>query len=150
MGLRGPLPQPRSVRYLRGNPGKRATYETPQAVRGIPEQPKWLSREAKAEWRRVTPELERLGLVTPLDRAILTMYCDVWSKWVAAGEALNDEGLLSKGYRAGLRKHPIYDIWRSAALMTDTLAKELGLTPNSRARMAISELMDDDESDLLD
>jgi P27 family predicted phage terminase small subunit len=93
---------------------------------GTPEPPEWLSEEAKAEWRRVTPELTRLGVLSPpLDRGVLTMYCDAWAKWVAAGKALDDEGLLSQGYRSGLRKHPLYEIWRAAANLADALAKEL-------------------------
>jgi hypothetical protein len=41
----------------------------PPFKRQAPEPPSWLSREARAEWRRIVPELERLDLVKPADRA---------------------------------------------------------------------------------
>ena len=41
--------------------------------------PKQLDTEARREWRRVAPELERMGLSTTLDRAALAAYCACWS-----------------------------------------------------------------------
>lgn len=77
MGQRGPLPQPTALKVLQGNPGKRALNladgVNPRVE--IPSAPKHLSPEAKKEWKRITPLLEELGLVSGLDRAALGLYC---------------------------------------------------------------------------
>jgi len=39
-------------------------------------------------WRRITVELEELGLISRLDRAALAIYCQSWARLVQAEEAL--------------------------------------------------------------
>lgn len=76
-GSRGPLPKPAALRALEGNPGKRALNLAeginPQVE--IPSAPKHLGQEARKEWKRITPFLEELGLISGLDRAALALYC---------------------------------------------------------------------------
>lgn len=76
-GSRGPLPKPAALRALEGNPGKRALNLAeginPQVE--IPSAPKHLGPEARKEWKRITPFLEELGLISGLDRAALALYC---------------------------------------------------------------------------
>ena len=76
-GSRGPLPKPAALRALEGNPGKRslnlAEGINPQVE--IPSAPKHLGQEARKEWKRITPFLEELGLISGLDRAALALYC---------------------------------------------------------------------------
>ncbi|MDP9225839.1 MAG: phage terminase small subunit P27 family, partial [Actinomycetota bacterium] len=51
--------------------------------------PARLSREARAEWKRIAPELERIGLLSNLDRALLTVWCETWAHWVAVSRLLD-------------------------------------------------------------
>jgi len=125
---------PDNIRELRGNPGKRKSRPSVRqhAVVALPRPPTWLSREAAAEWRRVTPELVRLRLVAMIDRAVLAAYCDTWSRWLQVRRALDKA--------EGGKPEPLTDSarWRLYARLTSklaALASELGLTPNSRARM---------------
>lgn len=76
-GTRGPLPKPAALRLLEGNPGKRALNlsEGVNPRIEVPSAPKHLGREAKKEWKRITPFLEELGLISGLDRAALALYC---------------------------------------------------------------------------
>lgn len=77
IGQRGPLPKPNVLKLLAGNPGKRplnlADGVNPRVE--IPSAPKHLGLEARKEWKRVTPLLEELGLISGLDRAALALYC---------------------------------------------------------------------------
>jgi len=41
--------------------GGRKVHEGPKFVRDVPDPPTWLDWEARAEWRRVVPELARLS-----------------------------------------------------------------------------------------
>ena len=76
-GTRGPLPKPAALRLLQGNPGKRALNlsDGVNPTHCIPPAPKHLGQEARKEWKRITPELFELGLITGLDRAALALYC---------------------------------------------------------------------------
>lgn len=77
VGARGPLPKPHALKVLEGNPGKRPLSTdggiNPQVA--IPTPPKHLGIEARKEWKRITPELVALGLISNLDRAALALYC---------------------------------------------------------------------------
>lgn len=78
-GSRGPLPKPTALKLLEGNAGKRA-LDLAAGVNPrieIPSPPKHLGIEAKKEWKRITPLLEELGLISGLDRAALALYCQV-------------------------------------------------------------------------
>lgn len=76
-GTRGPLPKPAMLKALEGNPGKRALNLeggiNPRIE--VPTAPKHLGQEARKEWKRITPLLEELGLISGLDRAALGLYC---------------------------------------------------------------------------
>ena len=54
----------------------------------VPNCPAHLLPEARKEWKRITPELERYGLVSKLDRASLALYCQAWARWVWAERQL--------------------------------------------------------------
>jgi P27 family predicted phage terminase small subunit len=121
-----------------------------RAVRAIPAMPNTLDVEAKAEWRRVTPELHRLGLLSNLDRTILTLYCEWVSTAKKLGARIRKDGTVINGARGknDKRKHPAWQMYREASAMVATLAKELGLSPNGRARMNGAGDGDDNPSDL--
>jgi P27 family predicted phage terminase small subunit len=90
MGLRGPKPQATVIKLLRGNPGRR-TLDLSDGVHpvvAVPDAPRHLSKEARKEWRRITVELEELGLISRMDRAALAIYCQTWGRLVLAEEAL--------------------------------------------------------------
>ena len=72
---------PDNVRELRGNPGKRSTPPSSQNqfVSAIPTPPTNLTTEAKAEWKRITPELGRTKVIAAGDRALLATYCETWA-----------------------------------------------------------------------
>ncbi len=90
-GTRGPLPKPAALRLLEGNAGKRpldlAAGINPRIE--IPSPPRHLSNEAKKEWRRITPLLEELGLISGLDRTALALYCQAVGRLAELETAFN-------------------------------------------------------------
>lgn len=90
-GSRGPLPKPAALRLLEGNAGKRpldlAAGVNPRIE--IPSAPKHLSVEAKKEWKRITPFLEELGLISGLDRTALALYCQAVGRLAELETAFN-------------------------------------------------------------
>jgi len=83
----GPKPLPANVHLLRGNPSKLTFDQLRDQLQPeieVPGCPPHLLPEARKEWRRITPELERYGLVSKLDRGALALYCQAWARWVWA------------------------------------------------------------------
>ena len=70
MAQRGRKPKPTAIKVLEGNPGKRALNEMePQPEKKAPKCPVWLDKEAKKEWKRISKQLEDLGILTEVDMA---------------------------------------------------------------------------------
>lgn len=92
MGQRGPKPTPPALKLIAGNPGKRpidldAGVNPPVAV---PAAPAFLNKPGRAEWKRITGELEPLGLVTQLDRAKLANYCHAFGRLVEVATRIKE------------------------------------------------------------
>lgn len=104
MGERGRKPLPTNVHLLRGNPSKKPLAslldDTVRPAVEIPECPAHLEGAARAEWDRITPYLQQLGLIAQIDRAALTGYCDAWGEYVWACERIK---ALSAGDPEGKR-----------------------------------------------
>lgn len=116
----------------------------PGAVDAITPPPAWLSKHAKAEWRRVMPELIKRRILTLADFGSLESYC------IASGQVRDMERLISKeGHvvqtERGPRAHPAVRIQSDAMTRARLLAAELGLTPVSRSRPSIRDDGGDDE-----
>lgn len=90
-GSRGPLPKPAALKLLEGNAGKRG-LDLSQGINPrieVPSIPKHLSPEARKEWKRITPLLEELGLISGLDRAALALYCQAVGRLTELETAFN-------------------------------------------------------------
>jgi P27 family predicted phage terminase small subunit len=103
------------------------------------------------EWKRVVPELERLGLLTMVDRAALAGYCEAYARWVKAAKELKygftyeyqDKNFVTKRVRK-----PEVDIARDALNQVKAFCIEFGLTPSSRGKMSVPNMAS--EQDPLD
>ncbi|WP_375763082.1 P27 family phage terminase small subunit [Bradyrhizobium sp. Pha-3] len=106
----------------------------PDAI-GDMKPPTWLSKFAKAEFRRVMPDLSVRRILTTADLGSLESYC------IAIGRVRELEVELRKGFDPKL--------WRAqnqAMVTARQLAAELGLTPVSRARPSVRENESDADS----
>lgn len=112
-------------------------------VTEIPRPPSYMSKDAKAEWRKIAPILitERKTL-TEADLATLENYCLATGTMRQAQRILNLEGLVT----AAGKRHPAFGIMNAAQTTQRLCAAELGLTPVSRSRPAVRS--DDDSEDL--
>lgn len=91
MGERGPKPAPSNIHWLRGNPSKLTAAQLMDSLQPeieLPGCPPHLLPEAKKEYRRITPELLRYGLLSKLDRAALCLYLQSWAELVFAERVL--------------------------------------------------------------
>ena len=151
MGTRGPTPQPTNLKVLRGNPGKRPLNTAEPRPRPVaPKCPSWLDSDAKREWRRVAPELERLGLLTLVDMAALAGYCASYSLWKRCTEALDETGMTFETDKGFVGQRPEVSIAARALADVRAFCVQFGLTPSARARMTLPEMPDDDDDSPFD
>ena len=81
MAQRGRKPKPTAIKELEGNPGKRPLNEAePKPEHKAPPCPKWLEPEAKKEWRRLSKQLEAIGVLTEVDQAAFASYCQAYAR----------------------------------------------------------------------
>ena len=128
----------------------RQNGNTPRPRPTAPTCPSWLDKEAKAEWARVAPELERLGLLTVLDRAAFSAYCQSWADFRHLSEIIDAEGAVIEGRRGAPRKHPLLPALHWAMAAVRTWSQEFGLTPLSRSRMSVGNVEEEEEPSWLD
>jgi P27 family predicted phage terminase small subunit len=111
------------------------------AVDQVRPPPSWLSRAAKAEWRRVMPLLVRRRILTVADLGGVENYC------VAIGRARELERQIQA---EGVIDPRLFRMQMAAIQSGRQLAAELGLTPVSRSRPAIRESEMNDDPSILD
>lgn len=145
MGARGPAPEPDRLRVLKGG---RARGQ-PHAVPDPGEVPDWLPGRAVEMWDRVVPELQRLGLISRIDLAVLAEFCVQWALWRDSLDDIAANGPTIPGARGrGERvKNPAVTVANGAADRMRSCAVQLGLTPAARLRMTLPDVDDQDEAD---
>jgi len=96
------MPRPRipdNVHLLKGTfqPVRHGnSEEKPQLPEKMPSPPRFLGEEARKEWRRVCRVMKGYGVITEMDRSLLTQYCTLWQKLADSWEG-----------KAGLDGEPI-------------------------------------------
>jgi P27 family predicted phage terminase small subunit len=108
----------------------------PEAV--VPRCPRHLDKEARAEWRRMVKELEPLGLLTNLDKAILASYCQAWSTWAYATLKIREKGLIVMASTGTPMQNPYWPIINKANEQMVRALTEIGMSPSSRSRVTVS------------
>ena len=134
--MAGRKPLPTKIHELRGNPGKRKRNRSePKPKVTLPECPAHLDDRAVVEWDRISTKLAKLGLLTELDRAVLSAYCAVWSRMVDAEEHLARFGTVIKSPSGYPIQSPYLSIANRAIKQIEELSGEFGMTPSTRTRV---------------
>lgn len=131
--MRGPRPKPRAELLQRGSRRARAQAHDLELPPSVPTAPRTLDREAKAEWTRIVPELEKRGVLAAVDRAGLVILCESWSEYVALSRALKSEPMGTMGWRRVFSsRQETFSRWLQ-------LASRFGLTPTDRPRVKMND-----------
>ena len=139
MGTTGPTPKPTALKVLQGNPGKRALPkgEPKPAAGRLPSAPRWLSDEAKREWKRLAPRLHAVGLLTEVDGLALAMLCEAFAQYMAAKTVVDSEGMLLVSEKGNSYQHPAAGLMTQARGELMKWAREFGMTPSARTRIVV-------------
>jgi P27 family predicted phage terminase small subunit len=127
----------------------RINQKEPKPAKSEPRCPTWLSKDAKAVWRRTAKQLKLMGLLFEADQDILAAYANAVVNYQRSTEIVDREGVLVEGRRDGMVSNPAVRVQRDSAMLIRQLAGELGLTPSARTRLKADGESSDD-SDLLD
>lgn len=140
--------KPPALKILQGNPGKRRIKAAPVLPIDhdhAPDEPEWSTllpseentgarHSAGAEWARVVPVLEVVGLLTTIDLALLTDYCLCWARLQECERRLSVEGLVVATEKGPVR-NPLSVTAREYRTALRGYIAELGLGPSARGRM---------------
>lgn len=136
MATRGRKPTPTAIKELEGNPGKRPLNEKePKPAKKAPSCPKWLEPEAKKEWRRLSKQLEQLGVLTELDMASFAAYCQAYARYKEAEEFITQHGSIVKTPSGYWQQVPQVAQAQTYSKIMLRLAEQFGLTPSARSRI---------------
>lgn len=136
MATQGRKPKPTALKLLEGNPGKRQlNSQEPMPTKKAPKCPTWLDAEAKKEWRRLTKQLEDLGLLTNVDMAAFAGYCQAFARWKEAEEFISKHGTIVKTPSGYWQQVPQVSIAQTYLKIMHKFCEQFGLTPSARSRI---------------
>lgn len=136
--MRGRKPKPTRLKVIEGNLGKRPINgREPIPPSSRPTCPSHLSATAKSEWKRLAEQLNRIGLLTQIDRTVLATYCQAYGRWVEAERKLATSPPLLKTPAGYVQVSPWITISNKQVELMTRLMAELGLSPSARSRLAV-------------
>ena len=150
MTQRGPLPKPTELKVLEGNRGHRPVDLTAtfRPAVGVPTMPRYLTREARKAWRRLSPELVRYNLLSKVHADAFAMLCQTIGRLELIETALTKkqallleqgkdptEALMASTPKGLLIQSVTYQVLNREMEKLRTLIAEFGLTPAQQARV---------------
>ncbi len=143
MAKPGPKKTPTPVLRLRGS--RHVRHRKDMKVKSHrPARPVWLSSVARKEWDRIVPILENLGILAPIDREMLALYCEAHADYLEA-KALVKSLLVKTGEKTTKKKdgsivmsggnviqHPALSIRNQAWKRLKDICAEFGMSASSR------------------
>ena len=137
MGNPGPPPTPTRLKLLRGTlrPDRDRGHE-PQPSLGPVAMPRGvLPASARKAWRTWAPELQQLGLLTPIDRPMFALTCLWAGVAMDAARLIRDEDIVTEDDRGRERKSRALTVLRAASSELRQLSAMFGLSPADRSRI---------------
>ena len=130
--------KPTALKRLQGTyrPDRESADEP--KLEGHADPPDVLTAEALAEWERLAPDLEAIGLLTVADRAVFAVYCQAWADYNRLTDQLNSMASWTwqsaKGYR---QQVPEISMRRECWTRLKEAGSRLGLDPSSRSGLHV-------------
>lgn len=145
--MKGPRPLPIAIHRMNGNPSKKnlgkMEAETPKARVSVPTPPATLDAVAKKEWKRITGELLKMGIIAQCDEEILETYCVEYSIKRSVMMIIKNRHLIPDIADKDEREDAEHELKRALAVFRKVetvmfrLYGELGLSPSARSRIRV-------------
>jgi P27 family predicted phage terminase small subunit len=138
VGRGGHNAKPAETKRAQGNPGKRAINEPALiGARKAPPQPRSLSAKEKTVWKELVPQLDQAGILQTVDGASLESLVTQIVIMRDAKIELRKGGVISKGSKGQLRKHPALQIINDSQREIRAWCERFGLDPAARGKLTI-------------
>ncbi len=134
MGARGALPKLVTIRARGGQP----IDSSATRLKRSPRMPADLSEAEQVIWRRMVPEIVKLGVVAGVDVPLLRDLVRTLGRLEAAEADVSAQGPLVAGLRGAMVRNPsvgLADTYRQAVLQ---LSARFGLSPLDRERVRLT------------
>lgn len=148
---------PVQLHVLRGNPSKHTAKELKEKALaddnfdklqgGMPDCPLQLKGHAKKEWYRITPLLQKAGVLASTDLLKLAQYCKYFAGWMKAFRRIDKEGYVVFGKRGSITVAPWYKQMIEFDRLIHLCMIEFGMTPASRAKLMLKPKESEDEEE---
>jgi len=109
--------------------------------------PEWLNKPGREFYERVGPEMKKYKMLTALDLDSFAELANIFGKIRILEERLQEEGEIIDDGRGSLKKHPASTLVKQHLDHYLKLAKDFGLTPESRQRLDMKEEKDPGQMD---
>ncbi len=141
--MRGRKPAPTYLKIVKGAAPHRINDQEARVPLAIPNPPLELNAPGRLEWERVAPQLFRHGILTDIDRGVLTAYCQAYGRWIEAERVIikmakTDQmtgAMMIKTTNGNAIQNPMLGIANKALDHMVRYAAELGMTPSARSRV---------------
>ena len=146
--VKGRKPRPMRLKLIQGGkPKKRRRKKPAKKTAGKwAKAPSVLPLKGKELWEQLGPELEKIGLLEPVDLPAFLAMCMVYGQAFEAADVVEADGQTTEGDRGTLKKHPQMTILNEMLQQFRQWCAEFGLTPAARERLDIPEV--EEASDL--
>ncbi|EAE1298293.1 phage terminase small subunit P27 family [Listeria monocytogenes] len=164
-----------ALQLIQGNPNKKNTDELKRRAEKEEQlkmetdkikPPNFLNKDGKKAFKFLKEELLNIELISNGDVYHLAMYCDALAEYMQYSKIIKadgyvetveiietefsdeGEGIKSKEYKVTHRKpHPLASKLDKSAMRVRSFGNDIGLTPASRAKLAIKMAQEDDDDD---
>lgn len=135
--MAGRPPKPTALKILEGDRSKTgiAKKKEVKPPKGGVFCPDWICDEAKNEWTRLAPSLEKMGLLTMMDVQAFAAYCQAYAKWKEAEQKIEEEGATFETQTGYISPSPWVSIARAERKAMKEQGALFGLTPSDRSRI---------------
>jgi P27 family predicted phage terminase small subunit len=154
MAARGMKPKPQALRLIEGTkqshpPIPAETIANPDPLANF-RCPKELGKHATWYWNDMIKRLNRLGLISELDRAAFMSLCESYGEWRDADDRFKEfvknnpeHGGFMVRTLNGWGHNPMLGARSRAKVEFGKLCAEFGLTPSARSRVSAMKPKDD-------
>jgi|GEM_PF-6817070 len=111
---------------------------------GLPVMPDSLGKYAKQHWKDTIPQLIEMGLATAADQSTLEGLCDWWHFYQVS------KATLEKCPEPGIDRQRAFNEYRQSWQEYSRLARQFGLTPQSRATINVDPQVNNPADEFLD
>jgi len=139
----------KSLKVIEGTYRPDRDHKSPQVEGNLGDPPKGLPPKARAFWKEISPQLERMGITGRVDRSSFERLCRLHALLQDAEAELAEEGFTAPDRHGSTKKSPILTVYLQLLREYRELSKCFGLNPLGRQRLDVTPARSKEEDDFI-